>query len=34
MLTLPTSSILTLADDVYLGLLIFYLRMKGFNMLL
>lgn len=34
MLTLPTSSILTLADDVYLGLLIYYLRMKGFSALL
>lgn len=34
MLTLPASSILTLADDVYLGLLIYYLRTKGFNVLL
>lgn len=34
MLTLPPSSILTLADDVYLDLLIYYLRMKGFNVTL
>lgn len=31
MLTLPVSSILTLADDLSLGLLIPYLRMKGFK---